>query len=344
MAEIDTSIYKQNLAPDIAGAFQQGMGMRRQMQQNQIADQQIADDAAVRDAYKQSTVVGPDGMAKLDENMLISNLSKASPQLAVVEQQKIAERNAAAQAKKLELYQKQLETSGRLFSGVKDQASYDNARAQAIKIGMFEPGEIPPVYDERFVNYIQMRTLSAKEQLDYQLREREVRAKEREAGGGPGGTPGKITEAQSKALGFGRRAMLADQIIERVTNDPKADVSSLKTQIKSGLPKWLGGAKNQREQDIATAKLSFIASVLRKESGAAVTPQEFAQYDSMYFPQPGDSPETLADKSVMRKNFIDTEKMSAGSAWRDPIPLTKRPEGKSPAQKILKTADIEWAD
>jgi hypothetical protein len=133
----------------------------------------------------------------------------------------------------------------------------------------------------------------------------------------------KMTDAQSKSLGFGRRAMLADQMINELSSDPSADVTSLRTQMKMAMPKWMGGFQNDQEQALAMAKLSFVSSVLRKESGAAVTPNEFSTYDKIYFPQPGDSEQTQSNKEILRKNFIDTEKLTAGSAWQDPIPLQK---------------------
>jgi hypothetical protein len=86
---------------------------------------------------------------------------------------------------------------------------------------------------------------------------------------------------------------------------------------------------------------------LRKESGAAVTPDEFETYNKIYFPQPGDGDQAQMDKRTMRQNFIDTEKMTAGNAWRDPIPL-KTSQQKVASQaakpKTFKTNEIDWAE
>jgi len=124
-----------------------------------------------------------------------------------------------------------------------------------------------------------------------------------------------VTDAQTNAASFGKRAQRSHETLEKLFNDPNFDPTSYGTQIKSSLPKWLGGAKDPKEQLLSSSKLGFVASVLRKESGAAVTPQEFAQYDKIYFPQPGDSPEVTAEKRAAREEFIGTLKGAAGRAW-----------------------------
>ena len=65
----------------------------------------------------------------------------------------------------------------------------------------------------------------------------------------------------------------------------------------------LGAAANWTQsgaqQQVEQAQRDFINAVLRRESGAAIADSEFANARQQYFPQPGDSPEVIAQK---RKN------------------------------------------
>lgn len=249
---------------------------------------------------------------------------------------------------------KQMKMITQLAEGVTDQDTYSKALETAGQWGL-DTSTMPKEYDPNLLNRYKTLAQTELERVTPKVNEMKAnadvinaeanltRAKAWATGtpfkGGKGGKsgkepagpessePAKMTEIQSKALGFGRRAMLADQMINQIEANPNVNVSSLKTQAMLALPKWMGGVRDPREQALATAKLSFIASVLRKESGAAVTPEEFGQYDKMYFPQPGDTPETRADKATLRANFVDTEKLTAGKAWRAPIPLSASSAG-----------------
>jgi hypothetical protein len=48
------------------------------------------------------------------------------------------------------------------------------------------------------------------------------------------------------------------------------------------------------------AQRDFVNAILRKESGAAISPTEFASASKQYFPQPGDSPAVIAQKANNR--------------------------------------------
>jgi hypothetical protein len=317
---------------------EQALRLKSLTQSTDEIDRKKMEDRTIKDLLKKNVGTDQKGKTNIDRSAFISELTKVDPQKAMEYDDIFRGRDLA-----------KMEQETKLAKNLAWSATPENwssIRQKAIEAGLPNAEQLPSVYMRSFVQRWQLAVMSGEEQLtqknkqqELDLMGREIGAKETEAAakfresGGDGG-PGKITEAQSKSLGFGRRAMIADQMIEQIMSDPNANVSSLKTQIKSSLPKWMGGIKNQREQDIATAKTSFVASVLRKESGAAVTPQEFETYDRMYFPQPGDSRETLANKSVLRKNFIDTEKMTAGRAWRDPIPL------KGPQQKQVPEGDV----
>ena len=72
------------------------------------------------------------------------------------------------------------------------------------------------------------------------------------------------------------------------------------------------------------AKTNFVTAVLRKESGAAISSEEFTNEDKKYFPQPGDKQELIDQKRQARILAIDTLRMSAGRAIQ-PQPIV--PQG-----------------
>lgn len=124
------------------------------------------------------------------------------------------------------------------------------------------------------------------------------------------GGPGKLTEGQSKDQLFYRRAATSvgaiDQFADELTNPAYAAASTL------GAPgNYMVSEGFQQGQQ---ASREFLAAVLRKDTGAAVTPQEFALYAPMYLPQPGDGEAVIAQKSERRRIFLEGLRKGLGSA------------------------------
>lgn len=59
---------------------------------------------------------------------------------------------------------------------------------------------------------------------------------------------------------------------------------------------------------------NFLASILRKDTGAAITAQEEQQYGEVFLPTPGDKPGTIAQKAEARKQAIDAIRGGLGTA------------------------------
>jgi hypothetical protein len=60
------------------------------------------------------------------------------------------------------------------------------------------------------------------------------------------------------------------------------------------------------------AARSFVATILRKDTGATVTKEEMDWYFPMLFPQPGDKPANVKDKAERRREYMEGLKASAG--------------------------------
>ena len=71
-------------------------------------------------------------------------------------------------------------------------------------------------------------------------------------------------------------------------------------------------------QSYAQAARNFINAVLRRESGAVISPSEFSEARKQYLPVPGDTPATLAQKTANRAYVFASLKRAAGRAYVPP--------------------------
>lgn len=151
------------------------------------------------------------------------------------------------------------------------------------------------------------------------------------------------TEFQGKSAIFGARAEEADKIIGSLSGkySPSAINSKNAVERTWGIGGVLGAATNAmaltpEDQRAEQAQRDFINAVLRQESGAAIADSEFDNARRQYFPQPGDSPEVIAQKSRNRKLSVQGLRGNAGKAAfsapeQDPVskaaPPSKIPQG-----------------
>jgi hypothetical protein len=124
------------------------------------------------------------------------------------------------------------------------------------------------------------------------------------------------TEGQQNASLFGKRAGEANEQLRALTSQG-FNPASIETGVQSGLHNTMQPAEVQQFRQV---KLNFIAAVLRKESGAAISPKEEEWADQQYFEQPGDKPETVRQKEINRQSAIDGLNRIAG-------PLAVAPSG-----------------
>jgi hypothetical protein len=63
---------------------------------------------------------------------------------------------------------------------------------------------------------------------------------------------------------------------------------------------------------------NFINAVLRRESGAVISPEEFANAKQQYLPIPGDTAEAAAQKKANRDLVFQSLRDEAGPAYKAP--------------------------
>jgi hypothetical protein len=145
-----------------------------------------------------------------------------------------------------------------------------------------------------------------------------------------GGKP--LTESQGNATAFGMRMKESNQLINDLEKQGVTNTGVVRSTIggiagmtpfigdklqqgvqssMNVLPGVLGGPSSEQQQ-VDAARKNFVTAVLRKESGAAISPSEFYTESQKYFPQPGDSNEAIKQKQHARQTAIKAMEVQAG--------------------------------
>lgn len=143
-----------------------------------------------------------------------------------------------------------------------------------------------------------------------------------------GAKPTKLTEQQSKDLVYYQRGKEALDLFEgdvRLSEQGEIVQDGDGKPMGEALTQMMGATlgqipvvgnylKSPEYRQAENLAKNFLASVLRKDTGAAVTKPEFELYGAMFLPTPGDDDKTLAYKSKMRQVAIDAIRSGLGTA------------------------------
>jgi hypothetical protein len=149
-----------------------------------------------------------------------------------------------------------------------------------------------------------------------------------------GGKP--LTESQGNATAFGLRMKESNQLINDLEKKGVTNTGVVRSTIGgiAGMTPFIGeklqqgvqssmnvlpgalGGPSAEQQQVDAARKNFITAVLRKESGAAISPSEFYNESQKYFPQPGDSDTVIAQKRHARDTAIKAMEIQAGPGKR----------------------------
>lgn len=144
-----------------------------------------------------------------------------------------------------------------------------------------------------------------------------------------------ITDAQAKANLFGTRMKESDRIISNLEGlySPaavNAKMTAGDLPVLGGVAGMAGNAMlSDYGQQAEQAQRDFVNAVLRRESGAVISPSEFANAQKQYFPQPGDTKETLAQKARNRKLAISGLEVEVPGGFKGAPTLTNPQAGQS---------------
>jgi hypothetical protein len=140
---------------------------------------------------------------------------------------------------------------------------------------------------------------------------------------GGGNEPPAMKEAQAKANIYASRMENSNQILEQL----ETEGTSLYNKIMSNVPLGNYGLDPEYRQ-YDQAKRDFINATLRQESGAVISPEEFANGEQQYFPQPGDDPQTIAQKKENRRIAMQAIRQASGQPETNPTFTTQQTGGE----------------
>lgn len=126
-----------------------------------------------------------------------------------------------------------------------------------------------------------------------------------------GGSGLKLTEAQGKDIGFYTRGLQANSGLDGL----EGQLTDWAQQNTDKVPLGLGNAF--RSPEFRQAKVeadNFLAAILRKDTGAAITDNEFDLYGPMFLPQPFDDPATIQLKRQKRATALLALRSGLGTA------------------------------
>jgi hypothetical protein len=135
------------------------------------------------------------------------------------------------------------------------------------------------------------------------------------------------TEGQKLAAGFASRMESANAVLNQL--EQAGGLPTEFTSFAGGVP-LIGGylqrkAMTPEQQRYKQAADNWIRANLRKESGAAIPPEEMQLEYETYFPMPGDTPDVIAQKAEARRITTDAMILNAGPVYR-PTAGAKRPK------------------
>lgn len=156
--------------------------------------------------------------------------------------------------------------------------------------------------------------------------------------GGPGDPAVKASanpsEDERKSLGYMNRIQLGQDTIGAVTKDhPEAAKPSVVQRGLSMLPVFGEDLSNMAastdRQRVEAAQLDMLDAALTLNTGAAYTREQLKGLTKSYFPQIGDDPATVQDKTARLNALIDTARIRAGRAAPKgmPAPQMATPQG-----------------
>lgn len=138
-----------------------------------------------------------------------------------------------------------------------------------------------------------------------------------------GAAAGKaMTEAQSKNIGFYKRSADALALFDPVADSLVDSFGAAAELDPTGLTRYFQSDEYQQAQVLGK---DFLAPILRKDTGAAVTPSEWVFYKAIYIPEVGDNPTKLAEKKAARQRAVEAMRIGL-----EPSQIVKL-EGVDPA-------------
>jgi hypothetical protein len=125
----------------------------------------------------------------------------------------------------------------------------------------------------------------------------------------------KLTDSQNLAAGYSDRMTEANAILNNVDNQGASFWGRAKESVPGGVGNY---AQSEDYRSFKQARDNFINAQLRRESGAVISPSEYANADKQYFPVPGDDEKVREQKRRNRESALAGMARSAGPTYKPP--------------------------
>lgn len=144
-----------------------------------------------------------------------------------------------------------------------------------------------------------------------------------------------LTETQGNAASFTLRAQNALQNLDSINSISNGDY--YKSRLKGGVGNFFMSEQGQLAMN---AEKQFIAGLLRKESGAAISQGEYTEYGDQFFPRPGDTAAKLAQKTQNRAIALKGLQIQAGASGAAQAAEVMRQYPAPPSRKASGVVDF----
>lgn len=129
--------------------------------------------------------------------------------------------------------------------------------------------------------------------------------------------PARFSDSQGKAAGFADRMTSANSILNNLENKGTEWWDRFASEE---LP-FGNYLVDDEFQKFDQARRDFINAQLRRESGAVISPEEFANAERQYFPVPGDSADVIDQKRKARQIALEGMRRDAGPSYQTPTQM-----------------------
>lgn len=152
-----------------------------------------------------------------------------------------------------------------------------------------------------------------------------------------------VLESQAKGAGFAARAADAHRVLDQIGKGGQVQPGMIKRAAESmplvggGLGTMANWTQSGDQQQVEQAQRNFVNAIMRQESGAAIGQGEFDSAAKQYFPQPGDTPQVVAQKAQNRERAISALEAQAGPALKKVL----RPGGTGTPANALPTKNAQ---
>jgi hypothetical protein len=138
-----------------------------------------------------------------------------------------------------------------------------------------------------------------------------------------------MNNEQARDAGFADRMANSNQIIGVFEKQGTKAFERLAEKLQG--PTGTSYGMSDEYQQFKQAKADFINAQLRRESGAAISADEFKKADAQYFPQPGDSDKVIAQKALNRKLALEAMVRGAGPTYKPSDSIGTAPATTAPS-------------